>query len=49
MGFVAAVGRVFIAFLTGAVYDIDHSGNPFVDQLINGRAEGPIQMEIGKP
>ena len=34
---------------TGAVDDIDHSGNPFVDQFINGRAEGPIQMEIGKP
>src|SRR6185312_13406163 len=25
---------------------IDHSGNPYVDQFINGRAEGPIQMEI---
>lgn len=34
---------------TGAVDDIDYSGNPFVDQLINGRAEGPMQMEIGKP
>lgn len=34
---------------TGAVDEIDHSGNPFVDQFINGRAEGPIQMEIGKP
>jgi phospholipid/cholesterol/gamma-HCH transport system ATP-binding protein len=25
---------------------IDHSGNPYVDQFINGRAEGPIQMEV---
>ena len=34
---------------TGAVDEIDDSGNPFVDQFINGRADGPIQMEIGKP
>ena len=27
---------------------IDTSGNPFVDQFIHGRAEGPIQMEILK-
>ena len=26
--------------------DIDHSGNAHVDQLINGRAEGPIQMQV---
>jgi len=30
----------------GPTAEIDHSGNPFVDQFINGRAEGPIQMEI---
>jgi len=30
----------------GPTPEIDHSGNPFVDQFINGRAEGPIQMEI---
>jgi phospholipid/cholesterol/gamma-HCH transport system ATP-binding protein len=30
----------------GPAAEIDHSGNPFVDQFINGRAEGPIQMEI---
>ena len=30
----------------GSTAAIDHSGNPFVDQFINGRAEGPIQMEI---
>jgi phospholipid/cholesterol/gamma-HCH transport system ATP-binding protein len=34
---------------TGTVDEIDDSGNPYVDQFINGRAEGPIQMEIGKP
>ena len=26
--------------------DIDHSGNAHVDQFINGRAEGPIQMQV---
>ncbi len=30
----------------GPAVEIDHSGNPFVDQFINGRAEGPIQMEV---
>jgi phospholipid/cholesterol/gamma-HCH transport system ATP-binding protein len=30
----------------GKASEIDHSGNPFVDQFIHGRAEGPIQMEI---
>lgn len=27
---------------TGPVADLDHSGNPYVDQFIHGRAEGPI-------
>ncbi len=27
---------------TGPVDDLDHSGNPYVDQFINGRADGPI-------
>jgi phospholipid/cholesterol/gamma-HCH transport system ATP-binding protein len=30
----------------GPTEEIDRSGNPFVDQFINGRAEGPIRMEI---
>lgn len=30
----------------GPVSDIDDSGNDYVDQFINGRAEGPIQMEV---
>jgi len=30
----------------GPTAEIDRSGNPFVDQFINGRAKGPIQMEI---
>jgi phospholipid/cholesterol/gamma-HCH transport system ATP-binding protein len=30
----------------GPVGEIDHSGNPYVDQFIHGRAEGPIQMEV---
>ena len=30
----------------GPVSDIDHTDDPYVDQFIHGRAEGPIQMEI---
>jgi phospholipid/cholesterol/gamma-HCH transport system ATP-binding protein len=30
----------------GPTAEIDRSDNPFVDQFISGRAEGPIQMEI---
>jgi phospholipid/cholesterol/gamma-HCH transport system ATP-binding protein len=30
----------------GPTADIDHSGNPFVDQFVNGREEGPIHMEV---
>ena len=26
----------------GPVGDLDHSGNPYVEQFIHGRAEGPI-------
>ena len=33
----------------GPVSEIDHSGNPYVDQFIHGHAEGPIQMEVLKP
>jgi phospholipid/cholesterol/gamma-HCH transport system ATP-binding protein len=32
----------------GPVSEIDNSGNPYVDQFINGRAEGPIKMELGR-
>lgn len=32
----------------GMAGDVDHSGNDYVDQFINGRAEGPIQMQIRK-
>jgi len=31
---------------SGAKDSIDRSGNPYVDQFIHGRAEGPIKMEI---
>jgi phospholipid/cholesterol/gamma-HCH transport system ATP-binding protein len=31
---------------TGSATEIDCSGNPYVDQFINGRADGPIQMQI---
>jgi len=30
----------------GPTSEIDNSGNAFVDQFINGRAEGPIKMEV---
>ncbi|AEP10601.1 ABC transporter ATP-binding protein [Micavibrio aeruginosavorus] len=33
---------------TGPVEQLDNSGNPYVDQFIHGRAEGPIQSGIGK-
>ena len=33
----------------GPARKIDRSGNPYVDQFINGRAEGPIHMEVLKP
>ncbi|MDR3424039.1 MAG: ATP-binding cassette domain-containing protein [Alphaproteobacteria bacterium] len=32
----------------GRTQDIDHSGNPYVDQFIHGRAEGPIKMQVRK-
>ncbi|MBB3064623.1 ABC transporter ATP-binding protein [Limibacillus halophilus] len=34
---------------TGPVEEIDHSGNDHVDQFINGRAEGPIRMQVRAP
>ena len=30
----------------GATDQIDQTGNPYVEQFIHGRAEGPIQMEL---
>jgi phospholipid/cholesterol/gamma-HCH transport system ATP-binding protein len=30
----------------GPTAEIDRSGNPFVEQFINGRAEGPIKMQV---
>ncbi len=36
-------GKIIWAGTTG---DIDDSGNPYVDQFINGRAEGPIKMAV---
>jgi phospholipid/cholesterol/gamma-HCH transport system ATP-binding protein len=30
----------------GPADEIDRSGNPYVDQFVHGRAEGPIQMEV---
>lgn len=33
----------------GRVEEVDNSGNEYVEQFINGRAEGPIRMEVLKP
>ncbi len=33
---------------TGRKDEIDNSGNPYVDQFIHGRAEGPIKMEVAR-
>jgi phospholipid/cholesterol/gamma-HCH transport system ATP-binding protein len=33
----------------GPVSEIDSSGNPYVEQFIHGRADGPIQMEVLHP
>lgn len=30
----------------GTKTEIDHSANPYVDQFIHGRAEGPIKMQV---
>src|SRR3954466_12422963 len=34
---------------SGPVTEIGNSGNPYVDQFIHGRADGPIQMEVMHP
>jgi phospholipid/cholesterol/gamma-HCH transport system ATP-binding protein len=31
---------------SGPVQKIDYTGNPYVDQFIHGRAEGPIKVEV---
>jgi len=36
-------GRIIGSGPTG---QIDHSGNPYVDQFIHGRAQGPIKMAV---
>lgn len=30
----------------GPVSEMDHCGNPYVEQFIHGRADGPIQMQV---
>ena len=30
----------------GPAQDVDHSGNPYVQQFVQGKAEGPIQMPV---
>lgn len=33
----------------GSAAEVDNSGNDFVDQFVNGRADGPIHMDVLKP
>ena len=33
----------------GPVSSIDHTDNPYVDQFIQGKAEGPIKMQVRHP
>jgi phospholipid/cholesterol/gamma-HCH transport system ATP-binding protein len=33
---------------SGATTDIDHADNPYLDQLVNGRPDGPIKMRLRK-
>ncbi len=33
---------------SGATADIDQAGNPYLDQLVNGRPDGPIKMRLRK-
>ncbi|MEP3244965.1 MAG: ABC transporter ATP-binding protein [Sneathiella sp.] len=33
----------------GPADDIEHSGNPYVDQFVKGAIEGPIELDILKP
>ncbi len=33
----------------GPVDEVDHSGNPYVEQFIHGRPEGPIRMAVRAP
>jgi phospholipid/cholesterol/gamma-HCH transport system ATP-binding protein len=30
----------------GPVSEVDRSGNPYLEQFVNGRADGPIQMQV---
>ena len=30
----------------GPAAEVDRSGNDYVDQFINGRADGPIRMQV---
>ncbi len=32
----------------GPTRSVDRSGNPYVDQFINGRSEGPIEMQVAR-
>ena len=31
---------------SGTPAEVNHSGNPYVDQFVHGRADGPIKMEL---
>jgi phospholipid/cholesterol/gamma-HCH transport system ATP-binding protein len=30
----------------GSASEVDNSDNPYVDQFVHGRSDGPIQMQV---
>ena len=30
----------------GSADEVENSGNPYVDQFVHGRSEGPIQIQV---
>ena len=30
----------------GSAAEVENSGNPYVDQFVHGRSEGPIRMQV---
>ncbi len=51
LNFLEIVGRIAMIhqgkiIWSGAVEEIDRSANPYVEQFIHGRAEGPIRTEV---
>ena len=37
---------ILLKIFINLVSEIDHSGNDMVDQFLNGRSSGPIQLQV---